>query len=216
MVSTIEFYQRAILDYDGVIRQYRYQKKQSNSGLWGESRSSIVLGAFKHLHDRSSELRCGLWIQKLLQLDGDKPHCLCPTIYIHLDIYNTFGGCKTDFDPESCGKYGDQFVMEQMINTDWPLSDFKHYISMDEDQFRETCLGDCLCAVAIFRGGDCWKKKLPLSSGRMDSTVEGKALIKVRKIDSNSPLTPPSPSGRKKEHVTGPHYIHAFRQLWVP
>lgn len=73
---------------------------------------------------------------------------------------------------------------------------------MDEDQCREACLGDCFCAVAIFKDGGCWKKKLPLSNGRMDPRVEGKALIKVRKISSNSPLAPPNSSGMKKEQGT--------------
>lgn len=37
--------------------------------------------------------------------------------------------------------------------------------------------------MAIFRlGNSCWKKKLPLSNGRVDTTLEGaKAFLKVRK-----------------------------------
>ncbi|KAJ8643573.1 hypothetical protein MRB53_005321 [Persea americana] len=178
MVSTREFYQRAILDYDGVFRQYRYQKKQSNSGLRGESWSSIVLEPSNICMTDPVSLGVVCGFKSYCKLDGDKPHCLCPT--------------RTGHCPTSNPKYP------------WM------------NQCREACLGDCLCAVAIFRGGDWWKKKLPLLNGRMDSTVERKALIKVRKIDSNSPLTPPSSCGRKKQHVTGPQYIHALRQVWVP
>ena len=62
---------------------------------------------------------------------------------------------------------------------------------------------DCTCAVAIFRLGDsCWKKKLPLSNGKMDSNLNGrKAFIKIR--NNNSITLPdgglPNPEVKKNQ-----------------
>ncbi|KAJ0084573.1 hypothetical protein Patl1_29859 [Pistacia atlantica] len=42
-------------------------------------------------------------------------------------------------------------------------------------------------AIAISRGEECWKKKLPLCNGRADSSVNSKAFIKYEKIDANAP-----------------------------
>lgn len=63
-----------------------------------------------------------------------------------------------------------------------------------------------MCAVAIFRLGDsCWKKKLPLSNGRVDIGLNGgKALIKIRK-DNNFTLPDPRfpiPEPKKKDQDT--------------
>ncbi|KAL5055210.1 hypothetical protein RYX36_035892 [Vicia faba] len=58
-------------------------------------------------------------------------------------------------------------------------------------------MGDCMCYVDIFRLGDhCWMKKLELSNGKYDPTLNGaKAFLKVRK-DNTSLLSlefPPFP-----------------------
>uniref|UniRef100_A0A2N9J920 non-specific serine/threonine protein kinase n=1 Tax=Fagus sylvatica TaxID=28930 RepID=A0A2N9J920_FAGSY len=70
--------------------------------------------------------------------------------------------------------------------TNWPNSDYAFLKPFTEDQCRKSCMEDCMCAVAIFRLGDsCWKKKLPLSNGKVDSSLDGgKAFIKIRKNNS--------------------------------
>ncbi|CAN0902040.1 G-type lectin S-receptor-like serine/threonine-protein kinase LECRK3 [Linum grandiflorum] len=49
---------------------------------------------------------------------------------------------------------------------------------------REACLSDCRCAVAVY-DGNCWKKRLPLSNGRLDAGSSNKAFFKVRRSNSN-------------------------------
>ena len=61
-------------------------------------------------------------------------------------------------------------------------------------------MDDCFCAVAIFGGGKCWKKKIPLTNGRFDPSSGRKALIKVRK--ENSTLQPRSEGLKKKDQST--------------
>ncbi|KAI3996315.1 hypothetical protein MKX01_026783 [Papaver californicum] len=77
--------------------------------------------------------------------------------------------------------------------------------SYSEEQCRTSCLNDCLCDVAIVRVGNCWKKKLPLSNGRYSSSMNGKALIKIRRDNSSSGpgvYFPHSPGENKKDRST--------------
>ena len=109
-------------------------------------------------------------------------------------------GCKQDFVPESCNEESQKmglFDLEEITNVDWPLSDYEQFQSVTEDWCGKACLDDCFCAVAIFGEGDCWKKKIPLTNGRFDSSKGRKALIKVRK--DNSTLQPRSESLKKKD-----------------
>ena len=59
-------------------------------------------------------------------------------------------------------------------------------------------MGDCFCVAAVYRNGDCWKKKFPLANGRLDSTYKGTTLIKIRK--ENSTLKGPSAEKKNKDH----------------
>ncbi|CAK7339223.1 unnamed protein product [Dovyalis caffra] len=85
--------------------------------------------------------------------------------------------CKDDGQNSTEGMY--DFV--ELRNVDYPSSDAEHLKPHNEEQCRKACLNDCLCAAVIFSGNNCWKKKLPVSNGRRDSTFNGKTLIKFRK-----------------------------------
>ncbi|KAL5765049.1 hypothetical protein ACOSQ2_017643 [Xanthoceras sorbifolium] len=87
------------------------------------------------------------------------------------------------------------FEFRDMINTDWPLSDYEYYEAESEDWCRQICLSDCFCDVAMFRDGECWKKRVTLSNGRIGPNVGGKALIKIRKDNSTGSAS----SGSNKE-----------------
>ncbi|KAG2675057.1 hypothetical protein I3760_13G166600 [Carya illinoinensis] len=142
-----------------------------------------------------------------------RPMCQCPGGYSSLDPDDQYGSCKPDFT-QSCeedrlGRPGeDLYTWVDLTNTDWPTSDYALLTPYSEDQCRQSCLEDCMCAVAIFRlGNTCWKKKLPLSNGRLDSGLNGgKALIKIRKNNSTLPVPdPPSdqyPEPKKKNQDT--------------
>jgi hypothetical protein len=73
---------------------------------------------------------------------------------------------------------------------------------------KNSCLQDCMCAVAIFsRNNICWKKKLPLSNGIFDENYGGKVFIKVRKGNSTLPgpsfPNPRNEPGQKKKNQDG-------------
>lgn len=203
-VSPREFYQRATLDHDGVFRQYVRPKNRTESGRWADSWSPVMSRPQDICMADAVSVGGGVCgFNGYCTLDQSRPTCSCPIGYIFLDGNNNYTGCKEDFVPQSCrADEASQFVMEEMANVDWPLSDFEHYKPMNENECREACLGDCICAVAIFRDGDCWKKKLPLSNGRMNPRVGGKALIKVRRGNSISPPLPPGSSSGKNDKRT--------------
>ncbi|XP_077227659.1 G-type lectin S-receptor-like serine/threonine-protein kinase LECRK3 [Tasmannia lanceolata] len=212
IVPTRNFYHRATLDFDGVFRQYVYPKNGSSSRNWPAGSWSVVWSVpddiCMEIRDGVGSGACGFNSYCRLD-DNQRPSCLCPQNYSHLDPNNTFNGCKPDFVSQSCEPHGPgkepgpQFQLMEMINMDWLLSDSEHYNPFNEDQCREACMVDCFCAVAIFRGTDCWKKKLPLSNGRINSGVGGKALIKVPIGNSSSQFPfPPGPNGGKSDRGT--------------
>ncbi|XP_058070909.1 G-type lectin S-receptor-like serine/threonine-protein kinase LECRK3 [Magnolia sinica] len=205
---TSEFYHRSTLDFDGVFRQYVYPKNQSVnenrtgswSIIWYEPREVC-----KAIESDKGSGACGFNSYCKQLYEDQMPSCECPPGYSYFDPNNKSGGCKQDFIPQSCEAYGskeaDQFEMKELDQADWPLSDFEQYYPINISKCEEACLGDCLCAVAIFIDGWCWKKKLPLSNGKMYEGINRVALIKVRRRNSTSlaPLTPPgSATGKRR------------------
>uniref|UniRef100_A0A0A0KX82 Receptor-like serine/threonine-protein kinase n=1 Tax=Cucumis sativus TaxID=3659 RepID=A0A0A0KX82_CUCSA len=184
------FYQRAILDHDGVFRHYIYRKGDTGStSSWPKAWSlskSIPSNICLAISQGSDSGACGFNSYCRLG-DDQKPFCSCPEGYALFDPNDVTRSCKPNFVPQSCDKSfpeTDDFYFVSMDNTDWLLGDYGHYLPVNEDWCRNECLNDCFCAAAIFRDGNCWKKKFPLSFGRMDYSVGGKALIKVRRGNS--------------------------------
>ncbi|KAL3747772.1 hypothetical protein ACJRO7_016562 [Eucalyptus globulus] len=194
-VPTSEFYQRAILEYDGVFRQYIHPKMaNSSSGRligWSNISDPVPQNLCTSVVQNIGSGACGL--NSYCTLGNNlRPRCQCPLGYTLLDSTNEMNGCIQEFAPHNCNgsrRETDQFDFYKMPNTDWRQSDYEHSAAPTEDSCREACLADCFCAVAIFNGGTCWKKKLPLSNGRMDPSEPGTALIKFRINNSTSKFT---------------------------
>ncbi|KAJ6947931.1 receptor-like protein kinase 1 [Populus alba x Populus x berolinensis] len=89
----------------------------------------------------------------------------------------------------------DFYALQEVPNTFFPYSsNFEQLQSLNEDECRRLCLSDCNCVVAVIKEGSCWKKKLPLSNGRKDYNIYGKALVKV-----NEPSRRKSNTGNKDQ-----------------
>ncbi|KAF8036718.1 hypothetical protein BT93_C2434 [Corymbia citriodora subsp. variegata] len=198
-----EFYQRAILEYDGVFRQYIHPKKAYSSSGWAMGwtmvSSPVPSNICTRINRDTGTGACGFNSYCTLGDDQiQRPQCHCPPGYTLLDSTNEMNGCRPDFVSQSCDgsrPEKDQFFLHDMLNTDWPQSDYEVSASKTEDWCREACLADCFCAVALFKDRNCWKKKIPLINGRMDPSTGGKALIKVRIDNSTSRSTG---NGQKK------------------
>ncbi|KAK7264509.1 hypothetical protein RJT34_32118 [Clitoria ternatea] len=194
-LSTRNFYQRAILEYDGVFRHYVYPKSTSSSkeqwsNKWTVS-SSTPSNICQIINGKMGSGACGFNSYCTFDESQTKA-CHCPPGYSFIDPNDVMKGCKQNFVSQSCDQDFPEthlFDMSEMQNMDWVDSEYAYYKLVNEDWCRQACLEDCFCAAAIFSNGqECWKKKQPLSNGRVDAGVRVKALIKIRK--ANFTLTP--------------------------
>ncbi|KAJ6714943.1 MALECTIN/RECEPTOR-LIKE KINASE FAMILY PROTEIN [Salix viminalis] len=128
---------------------------------------------------------CGFNSYCSIQENGT-PTCDCPPGYVFLDLNNRLGGCKPTFPQgcgldDGCGDPEELYEIRQVDNVNWPLNDYERLSPYSQTQCEKSCLYDCSCAVAIFDGRQCWKKRLPLSNGRYMDTGFSKTLFKVRR-----------------------------------
>ncbi|KAL8029308.1 hypothetical protein ABFS82_14G213700 [Erythranthe guttata] len=194
-------HQRLTLDYDGVLRHYVYPKFANATGgrpmAWSVNEFEPSNICLRIASDRGFGA-CGYNSVCTLGTD-QRPNCVCPFAYSPIDPNDRMSGCKQDFVPQSCDRNSsredaDVFSFDDMPNTDWQTSDYASFQSVSEDSCRQDCLSDCFCAVAIYSDNGCYKKKTPLSNGKTDSSIGGKALVKFSR--RNDTATDPNPSGR--------------------
>ncbi|EOY32486.1 CCHC-type integrase, putative [Theobroma cacao] len=199
--SAKNFYYRATLNFDGIFSLYSHPKASTGNSRWTTVWSNPDNICTASLVTASSGV-CGF--NSICSLNAERrPNCGCPRGYTLVDPNDQYGSCKPNFT-QSCEEepapVEDLYDFEVLTNVDWPLADYALLEPFTEEKCRESCLHDCMCAVAIFRLGDrCWKKKLPLSNGRVDPSLDGaKALLKVRKGDP-PPLGPYFPNQEMKK-----------------
>uniref|UniRef100_A0A2N9F8M9 Non-specific serine/threonine protein kinase n=1 Tax=Fagus sylvatica TaxID=28930 RepID=A0A2N9F8M9_FAGSY len=209
--STQDFYQRAVMEYDGVFIHYVYPKNSTNTNIAGRwpmawSNLPLIPPNMCLLTEDMGSGACGF--NSYCKLGNDqRPTCLCPDGYSFIDPNDIMKGCKQNFQPQSCdiaNPETDQFDLINMPNVNWPLFDYAHFQGQTEDWCRKACLDDCFCAVVIFGAGQCWKKKIPLSNGRhyQDPTAEGNSLIKIRKYNSTLQCSGTGADSKKKDRST--------------
>ncbi|OAY58829.1 G-type lectin S-receptor-like serine/threonine-protein kinase RLK1 [Manihot esculenta] len=184
VVSAAENYHRVTLNFDGVFVQYSHPKDSTgNGGDWSVIRAmpdNICTG----INGKEGTGPCGF--NGVCQLGTDqRPICSCPERFSLIDPNDAHGGCRPDFYSQFCeedvSNFPEDFDYLELENTDWPTSDYERYTPYNVEECRKACSEDCFCNVIVFREGNCWKKKLPLSNGRRDGDVNGKAFIKIRK-----------------------------------
>ncbi|XP_052195960.1 G-type lectin S-receptor-like serine/threonine-protein kinase LECRK3 [Diospyros lotus] len=197
-------YHRATLNFDGVFVQYAYPRSSSTgntnwSVVWSEP-DNICAAIGGGLGSGA----CGF--NNICSLGDDKrPICQCPPGFSLMDPDDKYGSCRPNFT-QSCeeadvNSAADVYDFSTLVNTNWPTSDYEHLKPLTESQCRNNCLQDCFCAVAILGGDECWKKKLPLSNGIRDSSLNNKAILKYRKVDvpPSNPTTGPPTIREKKD-----------------
>ncbi|CDP14432.1 unnamed protein product [Coffea canephora] len=165
-----ENYHRATIDFDGVFTHYyhprTYTGNQNWTILWSKPDNICI-----RIAGEKGSGACGF--NSVCHLEHGRAVCACPIGYILLDPDDSYGSCK----PKSSLGYGEVeegsaenlYDFEVVNDIDWPLSDFERINPSNETVCQQACLQDCFCAVAIFKDNSCWKKKLPLSNGRVDT-----------------------------------------------
>ncbi|XP_059649450.1 G-type lectin S-receptor-like serine/threonine-protein kinase LECRK3 [Cornus florida] len=195
IVSATDNYLRATLNFDGVFTEY-YHPKTSNgneswSVLWSEPENICTA-----IREFAGSGTCGYNSLCELKTDG-RPSCSCPRGYSLLDPSDQFNGCKPNFAQGCEDDHEELYDLVELSNTDWPLSDYVLLQPFDKEECRNSCLRDCLCSVSIYRDNNCWKKRMPLSNGRVVRTESSTAFVKVRKDINSSPPGPCPPDEKK-------------------
>ncbi|KAK3439484.1 hypothetical protein EUGRSUZ_C04359 [Eucalyptus grandis] len=104
-VPTGGYYQRAILEYDGVFRQYIHPKTaNSSSGRligWSRVSASVPQNLCTSIAQQIGSGACG-FNSYCTRGDDLRPRCQCPPGYTLLDSTNEMNGCIQDFAPQNC------------------------------------------------------------------------------------------------------------------
>ncbi|XP_062083927.1 G-type lectin S-receptor-like serine/threonine-protein kinase LECRK3 [Humulus lupulus] len=206
------FYQRAILEYDGVFSRYVYPKDDENgtnsrgwpSGKWSRISPSIPQNMCISKNVNRGSGACGYNSYCRLE-DGFRPNCLCLDGYTFIDPNDKAKGCIPKFEAQSCHEDLEDFKnfdIYSMENTNWPEGDYDLFESVSEDWCRRACLVDCFCALAIYGGDTCWKKRTPFSNGIVDSNVNVKTLFKIRKNSTTATAKPSNNTESKPKDQT--------------
>lgn len=160
-------YQRVVFEQDGVFRHYVYLKKDNNQGSWEWNTVKFTPSNIcTSILEQDGPGACGF--NSYCSLGNDpRPKCHCPNGYTFINPNDEKKGCNRIFDSQTCNKnhsrdVDDLFYFYSMENTDWPQSEYDYFQLTTEDWCRLACLSDCFCAVAVFRNGECWKRKVPL------------------------------------------------------
>ncbi|PWA61740.1 Bulb-type lectin domain-containing protein [Artemisia annua] len=170
-----DYYFRATLDSDGVFTQYYYPKNPNGNTSW-----EVIWSEPNDICGEANSRACGL--NSVCSLNSNRrPTCKCPKGFSLVDSNDPYGDCKPDFSPSCDEVYTeDQFDFIELSNIDWLYSDYAFINGSNEEDCKTSCLKDCFCAIAIYRVNRCWKKKLPLSNGKVDSSGV-KAFVKFLK-----------------------------------
>ncbi|XP_019163498.1 PREDICTED: G-type lectin S-receptor-like serine/threonine-protein kinase LECRK3 [Ipomoea nil] len=193
--SASENYLRVTLDFDGVLTLYRYPRNSSGSQTW-TSLWSVPDNICIEIDGFLGTGACGL--NSVCSLDAYKrPSCQCPQGYSLLDPSDKYGSCKPNFVQTCEGSPENLYSFVELPDVDWPKSDFEAISPSTKEDCQKACLNDCFCGCAIYRNITCWKKKLPLSNGRVDTSLGTTVYLKVSKGDNNIP--PPNPNASNNE-----------------
>ncbi|XP_071690313.1 G-type lectin S-receptor-like serine/threonine-protein kinase LECRK3 [Rutidosis leptorrhynchoides] len=196
-----DYYHRATLDFDGVLTQYYHPKVSGQNTSWATvwSYPENICLSFRDPVSAGSGA-CGF--NNVCRLGpNNRPTCECPRGFSLLDPNDSYGDCKSYYVPNCNEVEFNNLDFVELTDIDWPFADYVIMNPTSETECKSSCLTDCLCAVAVYRGNKCWKKKLPLSNGKVDSSLGVKAFVKVLKSDL-PPGGPSQVSGKKNDRQT--------------
>ncbi|RDX75295.1 G-type lectin S-receptor-like serine/threonine-protein kinase LECRK3, partial [Mucuna pruriens] len=173
-------YYRATLDFSGVLTQYAHPRNTAAQTGWTVIRyvPDNICNTITYEYGSGS---CGY--NSYCSMENDRPTCNCPYGYSLVDPTNEFGGCRPNFTLV-CGsdvqaRPEQLYEMHLSRNFNFPLGDYETIQPYSQEQCQQSCLQDCMCAVAILGGNTCWMKRLPLSNGR-EVTVNDQHFVYVK------------------------------------
>ncbi|KAF5950034.1 hypothetical protein HYC85_012027 [Camellia sinensis] len=185
--------------------QYRYDPYYSS----GRAHTNSSESGFQLVFNRSADIY-------IVKGNGSTVELSWPKIVLNYD--SNYHRATLDFDgvfrqytysktSVGCGvddgsrNPRDLYDLEVISGVNWPSGNYDRLQPYNQTQCEQSCLHDCSCVVSIFDGrGTCWKKRLPLSDGRLES---GTVIIKVRKgvgVPSPGNSNDPFSYSKKENH----------------
>ncbi|XP_061962263.1 G-type lectin S-receptor-like serine/threonine-protein kinase RLK1 [Populus nigra] len=205
MVPVTGYYHKATLNFDGVFTISRHPKNSLSNETWTVIKTIPRNICFDTPGVHGSGI-CGF--NNLCKLKSDeRPTCECPRGYSLVDPDDKYGSCKPDFilgcEEDGQSPQEDLYTLVDLPHTDWLSTSYEIFKPYSVENCRMSCLQDCFCAVAVSNGNDCWKKMLPLGSGKEDRDVTGTAFLKVRRANSTlqNPLCPPPKAEKNQDSL---------------
>ncbi|KAL4387662.1 hypothetical protein GQ457_09G004650 [Hibiscus cannabinus] len=191
--SNSDYYHRVTLHFDGVLTLSRYPKNVTGSNRNWSVSTTIPDNICTTRFVKYGSGTCGY--NSICTLKADKrPQCNCPPGYSLSDADDEYGNCQADFvqgcEADAPSSRGDLYDLVELQNTDWQGSDYEVISPCNVNDCKAYCSQDCLCIVAVYKKGECFKKTLPLPYGRQDVQVNTIAFVKVRKAEF-APKNPP-------------------------
>ncbi|KAK7309070.1 hypothetical protein RJT34_05511 [Clitoria ternatea] len=183
----VNFY-RATLDVSGAFTQYFHPRNFTNQQQGWTIMRQVPDNICNAITNDLGSGCCGY--NSYCSMQNNRPTCKCPDGYSLVDPSNEFGGCQPNFSLV-CGadihvRAEDIYEMQEMRNFNFPEGDYERIQPFSQEECRQSCLHDCLCAVAILGGGDtCWKKRWPLGNGR-EVIVSDKHFVYIKTRVSGS------------------------------
>ncbi|XP_059281317.1 G-type lectin S-receptor-like serine/threonine-protein kinase LECRK2 [Lycium ferocissimum] len=192
--SASQNYHCVTLNFDGVLSHYYHSRISNSSGwniMWSQTNNICI-----EIDGERGPGACGY--NNVCNLGtNQRPICNCPQGYSLVDLNDAYGHCKPDFsiscDEVGKGPHEDSYSIITIRDTGWPKSGFQKISPSTEQDWQSACLHDCFCAVATYTSNSCWKNNLPLWNGRIDTSLNLKAFMKIRK-GGVPPLSPGLPN----------------------
>ncbi|KAK4539943.1 hypothetical protein RGQ29_031866 [Quercus rubra] len=183
--SKESFYHMARIDPDGGFRLYSLPRKENPTSDGLESCSSSSWIEVQSIPDDT----CGRFDANFFvggESSGNGKSILHVSFWIFsLRPIQWLAGCKPNFSLPSCDNGWEAnkelVTFKQLLNVDWPLSDYSFLQGVNEAECIQQCLDDCMCVVTVHdkTSDSCVKKKYPLSNGRYSTKFTRKAFIKL-------------------------------------
>ncbi|XP_038878711.1 G-type lectin S-receptor-like serine/threonine-protein kinase LECRK3 [Benincasa hispida] len=179
-------YYQVTLNFDGVITvSHQTRNPSAFNATWMDFKK-IPNNICVAMSGNLSSGVCGY--NSICTLNNDqRPSCKCPPGYSLIDPNNKYGDCMPNI-PQICegakNLTNDLYSLQDLPNTDWPMHDYELLGPFTFEECKNACLLDCFCVVVVYRDNSCWKKRLPLSNGREDSSEKAVSYLKLRNTSS--------------------------------
>nr|XP_015895335.2 G-type lectin S-receptor-like serine/threonine-protein kinase LECRK3 [Ziziphus jujuba var. spinosa] len=204
--DALDYYMRVTLNFDGALTINSHSKDPSAANETWRTLQSIPKNVCWDVNGAMGGGVCGF--NSICSTQADRrANCTCPNGYSLVNPDDAYSGCRPNFllgyDGSSRQIYPENQFMQEKSNVNFPFTSYEVLSSTDRESCKNECLHDYYCAAVVFNPYifRCWKKRPPLSNGR----VELYTITYIKTAYNSShviPLPPPSPKVPAKDKNT--------------